>query len=454
MFLKTINKHTSNTFFIFVIISLQISNILINVVKAQNSEKNTLQFNLNEQGTHYIKATFLNQTWIRYNWNNPGSSIYNIPEKETFDIGLRRTRFQLIGRINEQILFYSQFGINNFNYLSARKAGAFFHDALCEYSPFIKKLSIGGGLNGWSGPGRFSAPAVASFLGLDAPLFEQSTNDATDQFLRKLSIYAKGQLSKVAYQLIVSKPMVIQTSALYSPTLETFANFSPLPPQLQYHGYFSYSFFDIEDNLLPYKTGNYLGRKKIVNIGAGYLYQKKAMWYKKTNSDTAYSNLIQIATDLFIDLPLNKTNKTALNFYGVYFINKMGYGYIRSVGPMPPTNTLMAINSVNGSGSAFPMIGTGQTFYLQGGYLFKDSLFNKFGTMQWYASIQSSKFERLTSTMNVYETGINFLIKQHQSKITLAYQSRPYFKYNANKLGEEVKSARRGMLVCQYQISF
>jgi hypothetical protein len=121
---------------------------------------------------------------------------------------------------------------------------------------------------------------------------------------------------------------------------------------------------------------------------------------------------------------------------------------------MPPTNTLMAINSVNGSGSAFPMIGTGQTFYLQGGYLFKDSLFNKFGTMQWYASIQSSKFERLTSTMNVYETGINFLIKQHQSKITLAYQSRPYFKYNANKLGEEVKSARRGMLVCQYQISF
>jgi hypothetical protein len=39
-----------------------------------------------------------------------------------------------------------------------------------------------------------------------------------------------------------------------------------------------YQFFDQEDNLLPYTTGSYLGKKKIVNLGAGFIYQPDAMW--------------------------------------------------------------------------------------------------------------------------------------------------------------------------------
>jgi hypothetical protein len=38
-------------------------------------EKNELKYNLNESGTHYFKATFLNQTWLRYNQSNPGTIV-------------------------------------------------------------------------------------------------------------------------------------------------------------------------------------------------------------------------------------------------------------------------------------------------------------------------------------------------------------------------------------------
>src|SRR6266700_2056778 len=34
-----------------------------------------LRLNLNDDGTHYIKATFLNQTWFRYADYNPGTTI-------------------------------------------------------------------------------------------------------------------------------------------------------------------------------------------------------------------------------------------------------------------------------------------------------------------------------------------------------------------------------------------
>jgi hypothetical protein len=64
-------------------------------------EKNELKYNLNESGTHYFKATFLNQTWLRYNQSNPGTIVMSEPADQTFDIGLRRTRIQLFGQITD-----------------------------------------------------------------------------------------------------------------------------------------------------------------------------------------------------------------------------------------------------------------------------------------------------------------------------------------------------------------
>jgi hypothetical protein len=101
---------------------------------------------LNDDGSHYIKFTLTNQVWARYNQSNPGSTVFGTPKAETFDIGIRRSRIQLFGALNKRAFVYVQLGMNNFNQLSDRKVGLFFHDAIAEYSIVKDKLSIGGGL--------------------------------------------------------------------------------------------------------------------------------------------------------------------------------------------------------------------------------------------------------------------------------------------------------------------
>lgn len=161
---------------------------------AQQKERTELRYELNENGSQYVKLTFLNQIWVRNTWNNPGTTVDGYLEDQTFDIGLRRTRIQLFGQLTDKVFFYTQFGTNNLTYLGERKQGLFFHDALGELALWDEKLSLGTGLTGWNGVSRYSSPSVGSILSLDAPLYQQTTNDVTDQFLRKYSIYVKGKL--------------------------------------------------------------------------------------------------------------------------------------------------------------------------------------------------------------------------------------------------------------------
>lgn len=55
---------------------------------------------------------------------------------DTTDIGLRRTRFVLQGQLTDRVYFYTQYGMNNFNFLSQmngnRHIAAYFHDAFGE----------------------------------------------------------------------------------------------------------------------------------------------------------------------------------------------------------------------------------------------------------------------------------------------------------------------------------
>ena len=93
-------------------------------------QKKDLRYNLNDDGSQYIKATFLNQTWVRWTQNNPGTLVDGYLEDNTFDIGLRRTRIQLFGKISDRVFVYTQFGTNNLSYIGERKQGLFFHDAI------------------------------------------------------------------------------------------------------------------------------------------------------------------------------------------------------------------------------------------------------------------------------------------------------------------------------------
>ena len=432
---------------------------LYSFVQAQEKPKeiNELKLNLNDEGSHYIKATFLNQVWLRYNDSNPGTRVLNELTSQTFDIGLRRTRFQLYGQVTDRVFFYFQFGQNNFNYLSQnagnRKMQAFFHDALGEYrvTKGNEKLILGGGLTIANGLSRFSQPSIGTIMTMDVPVFAQATVDQTDEFSRKLSVYARGQLGKLDYRFVLSDPFPITTNGQPAPALSTNATFSQRGHEKQYQGFFIYNFFDKEPHTTPYMTGTYLGKKKVLNLEAGFITQGKATWTRE-GIDTTYHTMNLWSAALFYDAPVNTEKGTALNAYAGYFNYDFGPGYLRYNGIMNPASSVSGPYPAGSQGNAFPMFGTGKVWYTQVGYLMKKDLLGEGnGTLMPYASLQSAKYDRLDKQMNVYDLGVNWLIKGHTSKITLDYQSRPYFEQQGTDI---TRAGRKSQVVMQYQIYF
>ncbi len=432
---------------------------LCSFAQAQEKSKeiNELKLNLNDDGSHYFKVTFLNQIWFRYNQSNPGTRVMSEPANETFDIGLRRTRIQMYGQVSDRVFVYFQFGQNNFNYLSQnagnRKLQAFFHDALGEYrvTKGSEKLILGGGLTGTNGLSRFTQPGITSIMTMDVPIFAQATVDQTDEFTRKLSMYARGQLGKLDYRLILSDPFPITTNGAPLPPLSSNATFSQHGHQKQYQGLFIYNFFDSEPHTTPYMAGTYLGKKKVLNLEAGFITQSKATWTQET-IDTTYHSMNLWSAAVFYDAPVNSEKGTALNAYVGYYQYDFGPGYLRYNGIMNPASSVTGPYPGGSQGNAFPMFGTGKVWYTQVGYLMKKDLFGEgHGTLMPYASLQSGSYDRLDKQMNVYDVGVNWLINGHTSKITLDYQSRPYYEQQSAEL---IRSGRRNQVVVQYQIFF
>lgn len=418
--------------------------------------KDGLKIYLNDDSTKYIQGTGLAQIWFRYNDNNPGSTIYGTQKKETFDVGLRRVRYQVMGQVNKKVFFYTQFGINSFNSLSARKPGLFLHDVTAEYKIFKNYITLGGGLNGWNGTCRYTSSGVGNILGMDLPTIEETTNDVSDQFVRKLGVYAKGQVGGFDYRFAAANPFPIQNSLTTVAALSgtNSAAFSTKAPEMQYQGYVKWQFFDKESNLLPYSAGSYLGKKRILNIGGGFTYQKDAMWYRNANLDTLSVPMQQFALDVFYDSYLNKEKQNAITAYAAYLNYDFGPNYIRNAGAMNTANGTIGTVSFNGTGNNVPLIGTGQVVYAQGAYLFKKDLLGKQGTLQPYASGSYAMYQKLKDPVLVYDIGVNWIIAGQNSKISLDYQSRPIFNADANGDIHETKNARRGQIVLQYQVSF
>ena len=421
-----------------------------NAASEPENEKKDLRYNLNTSGSHFVKFTFLGQTWFRYNQSNPGTEVHGTPKDQTWDIGLRRTRMQLYGQITDRVFFYTQFGQNNLSYNGARKQGLFFLDALGEINVIPTHLSIGGGLTAWNGLSRYASPSIGSILSMDAPLYQQATNDVNDQFLRKLSIYAKGKLGKLDYRLALTNPMSLQTSTtLTIPTMNS--RFSAEPGKMQTQGYFMYQFREQESNTLPYNVGSYLGKKDVFNVGAGFISQPDAMWHLSENgADTMRTNMTLLAVDVFYDHPLNTEKGTAVTAYGCFSHYDFGKNYLREVGVMNPATPVANSPSINGSGNGFPMVGTGNIVYAQAGYLLRKDLFNKMGTLQPYAAMQYASYEALADPMVMWEAGVNWLIAGNNAKLSLNVQNRPVF--TANGSGDYKVTDHKNMVVLQLQV--
>ncbi|AEV99016.1 hypothetical protein A4D02_10685 [Niastella koreensis] len=423
-------------------------------------EKDALKINLNANGSHYFQFTVMNQTWVRFNESNPYTLVEGTPKDNTVDIGLRRTRFQAYGQLTDNVFIYFQFGMNNFNSQfntgSNRKWAAFFHDALCEYKVSKgNQLKIGGGLTIANGLSRFSQPSVSTIMTMDVPVFAQSTVDQTDEFSRKLSVYARGQVGKFDYRFILSDPFPITSSG--SPyQFNRNANFAGLGHQLQPQAYIIYQFFDHENHTTPYMTGTYLGKKKIFNIAVGGIFQQDAMWKQAENGiDTSYQDMKHFAVESFLDMPLS-SKQDAISAYAGFFNTNYGTNYMRYNGSMNPANGTLGNNTIPAQGptygNTYPMFGTGQVIYSQVGYLFPEKFLNSKSRFMPYASFTSAKFDRLAGKrMNIYNAGINCLLNGHKSKFTLDWQNRPTYEQVANVIE---KGPRKNCVVLQYQIFF
>lgn len=443
-------------------------------------EKNALKFNLNDDGSHYFQATFLNQTWLRFDESNPGTTLFNKNASETFDIGLRRTRIQLFGQINDRTFIYFQFGQNNYNNTTGynasstgnRKIGAFFHDALCEFKVSKKnQLKIGGGLTVLNGLSRFSQPSIGTIMTLDVPVFLQYSVDQIDQFDRRLAVYARGQIDKVDYRLYVSNPFPIGSNGSTPPALSTnatFVNTAVLTStnskssgiNNQFGGYVAYNFFENEGHTTPYMTGSYLGTKKVWNVAVGGVYQKAATWNLSSDlKDTLFNNMLHLSLETYLDIPLNKEKGTALSAFAGYYNTNYGTNYLRYNGIMNPATGVAASSATtyvqsNAYGNAYPMFGTGQVGYAQVGYLLPKSLLGeKNGQLMPYVSGQFADYNGLNHQgMLVFDVGVNWLIKGHNSKISLDYQNRPTYTLDVNKY--VVAGPRKSSVTIQYQIFF
>jgi hypothetical protein len=421
-------------------------------------DKDPFKFNLNGDGSQYIKLGMLNQVWLRYEQNNPGSVVLDRTVNDTTDIGLRRTRFVLQGQLTDRVYFYTQYGMNNFNFLSQmdgnRHIAAYFHDAFGELRLTEgHQVIAGGGLTIANGLSRFSNPSAATSMTMDLPIFAQATVDQTDLFSRKMSVYLRGQVSKFNYRVIASDPFSISTTGQplvpISPDNANFAN----THTKQYQGFFVWNFWDTEPMTNTFMQGTYLGKKSVLNLEAGFITQKNATW-TGTPDNPHFHDLNFWSVAGYLDAPVDEIKETALSAYLGYFNLDYGPGYIRNNGAMNPASGVSPTGgSFNGPGNAFPMFGTGSVWYGQLGYLMsKDLLGSNNGQLMPYVSLMSANYERLHNQMNVFNVGINWLIKGHASKINFDYQNRPIF--NVNGTGDILQTSSKGQFVLQYQIAF
>lgn len=426
-----------------------------------------LRIPLSKDEKQFLQFTILNQVWLRGNESNAGTTVLGELQKNTVDLGLRRTRFQLFGEVAPNTFVYFQFGQNNFNRVVAmngnRKNTFFIHDALCEYRVGKSQQHIGGGLTIANGLSRFSQPSISSIVALDVPIFAQATVDQTDQFSRKLSVYYRGQVGKVDYRFVFSDPFPIQSYGGAQPVLGDNASFALKGHHWQYQGMFAYQFFEHEQNQTPYMPGTYLGSKKVFNVSVGGIYQKGATWNISNNrttgvKDTNFNNMILLCAESFLDMPLNKEKGTAIHAYLGYFSTNYGHNYVRYNGIMNPATGTVATGLASDAGSqygnAFPMFGTGNVIHGQFAYLLPKDVLGKDGVsgkLQLYTSATSSRYERFKNqSLTNASIGVNWLMPGNRSKITLDVTNRAAVALSS---GVGFTTERKNTITVQYQIN-
>ena len=330
-----------------------------------------IQVSLNDDGTLYLRFAMWAQVWTRAIQNNPGTTVLGKDENWYGDVGLRRARFLMFGKIAPRTFMLMHIGINNQSFRGAKKPQVYFHDAWLEFEASKKGyFSLGAGLLYWNGISRMTNASTITFMSLDSPIFTWPTIEVTDQFARQLGVYAKGKFGLFDYRVAVTRPFAppFDPAAPPAPPATGFGTYNPTANTFGYSGYFQFQFLDIESNVLPYMVGTYIGAKKVFNWGFGGHAQPIGIWYQDAAAVTKKRALYIVSTDLFLDIPFKAEKGGAATWYGAYYYMDFGPNNLRQVGIMNPGDAGSGTTG-SGRGNQYAMLGTGHAGYSELGIL-------------------------------------------------------------------------------------
>lgn len=418
-----------------------------------------LKFNLNEDGSKFMRVIAWNQIWMRSAQMNPGTMIGGEATSTATDIGNRRLRFLAYAQISKRYMILTHFGINNQTFINGgaagtsgtggygagKKPGLFFHDAWNEYAVVLpekdKKFSftLGAGLHYYMGLSRLTMASTLNFLTIDAPIFNWPLIENSDQFARQVGLFAKGKYGKLEYRLSYNKPYATNlTPANTTIASNAVAVDNSGMTKWSKAGYFEYQFLDQEANVLPFKVGSYLGTKKVFNIGAGF-YTAPDATKTSVNSTINKHDIKLFSADVFLDMPIGKKeNKMAITGYSVLYDYDFGPNYLRNVGIMnigsvDPNFT--GNRAIAGAGNAQPTIGSGNIWYTQAGVLLPNKEAKPKIRIQPFGAVTYKNFDALEQSSTQFDVGSNFFLDGHHAKITAQYSTRPVYTSLTNRSG-------------------
>ena len=438
-----------------------------------------MTFVFDDEGKKYLRLLAWGQAWTKFTDNNPGTvDDYDSILEDSEDFGIRRARIVTYSQLTERYMILMHLGINNQSFTNGGATGSggvgpagagkkpqiFFHEIANEYAiiPQSKdrdfSLYTGAGLHYWNGISRKSSSSTLSYMTLDSPIFCWPNIEFTDEFARQLGWYWKGKWHKLDYRTAIDQPFNADGRAElnHERAVNVPAN------GWAYTGYFEWEFWDQESDLLPYKTSTWLGEKKVFNIGAGYYFHPNASGILDDLGQIEKQDQLALGLDVYYDRPVGDCG-AAVTMYGAYYIFDYGDNYFRNIGILntgrlgPPA--VLAANgiepTISGPGNAQPLMGTGEIFYIEGGYLLpKWVLGENHGRLQPFAAFAHKNLEYLDDAAFNYDMGCNYLIDGHRAKITMQYSLRPQF-YQRNIGGDvqRVADGHGGELLIQAQVA-
>ena len=380
--------------------------ISVGTLSAQEEKKKEIDHSykpmsikLNDSGSKYIRFITWHQMWVTS--NNLSSDA-----KTSFSTSIRRSRFLAFAQVSPRFLILTHFGINGLNQGNLTSLGStgnapqlFLHDAWTEFK-VVDELYIGAGLHYWKGLTRLANQSTLNFMTMDnsRPFAHWHSLGITDQFARHLGVYAKGGFGKFKYRMAVNSPLnpanaigagkdygMKNSGLTYNGQI--IAKDEEATGNAVYEAYFNYEIWDSESNKLPFFVGSYLGKKKVLNIGAGFYAHPNAMYNEGNNE---HSNVMHAALDVFLDMPVG-TKGGALNAYASF----MNYNY--------------------GDNYVSRWAGTGSVIYGQVGFLIPGT------KIMPYVSYQNANYDGFDEPVSELNIGANYFILGHNAKLTLEY---------------------------------